>query len=216
MLSHHNAPRIFAEGIGNLTELDARELVVHTLRNRTSRLAGILRIERNVDHLALVQNAVDRSADSRRAGREALQQTMLGRRLLHLVDGEDTLTDLELVPLARQLQDGLARDARQDHAVQRAGDQLLLALLVHPEEENVHGAALLDHAVGTDTQQLAVALLLPVVRRQDRRSVVRAQLVGAVTARPRAHVVLVGHQLDGLEARRVVGAGGRADGVDLA
>lgn len=102
-LSHHNAPGILREGVGKLAQLDARELVVHALRDGTGGLAGVLGVERDVDHLALVQNAVDGAANGRRAGGEALQQAVLRGGLLNLVDGEDTLADLELVPLARQL-----------------------------------------------------------------------------------------------------------------
>ena len=120
------------------------------------------------------------AADCRSARREALQETMLGGSLLDVVDGEHPLAHLELVPLARQLEDRLARDARQNQPVQRTRDQLLLALLVDPEEEDVHRAALHDDAVGTHTQQLAVALLLPVVRGQNRRRVVRAKLIRKV------------------------------------
>ena len=132
------------------------------------------------------------------------------------MDGELSLGDLELVPLAGELDDGLTSNTGKNETVQRSGDELLLALLVDPQEEDVHGTSLHDDAVGTHSQQLAVALLLPLVGGQNGGGVVGAELVSAVTTRPSTDVFLIGDQLDGLEAGGVVGTGGRADGVHLA
>ena len=215
-LVNDDTPGILWERIWKNAQLDARQFVVHSLRHGTRRLGRILRIQRDVDHLSVEQNSVDRAADRSSARSEALQQSLLRSSLLDIINRELLLRHLELVPLARELQNGLARDAGQNQSVQRTRDQLLLALLVDPQEEDVHRAALHDDSLRTHAQQLAVALLLPLVRGQDRRTVVGAQLVGSVAAGPRAHVVCVRHQLDGLEARGVVGTRRRADRVHLA
>lgn len=132
------------------------------------------------------------------------------------MDGELALGDLELVPRASQLNNRLASDSRKNQTVQRAGDQLSLALLVDPEEEDVHRTSLHDNSVGAHAQDLAVALLFPLVSGQNRRSVVGSQLVGSVTTRPGTHMVLICDQLDRLEAGGVVRTRRRADSVQHA
>ena len=215
-LFDNNTPRIFRERVGTSTQLNSSKLIIYALGDRTSGLRGIVRIERNIDRLSVVQDSVDRSADSGRSRGEALQQAVLLRGFHHVVDGELALGDLELVPRASQLNDRLAGDSRKNQTVQRAGDELSLALLVDPEEEDVHRASLHDNSVGAHAQDLAVALLFPLVSGQNRRSVVGSQLVGSVTTRPGTHMVLICDQLDRLEAGGIVRTRRRANSVQHA
>ena len=93
-------------------------------------------------------DAADGRDDGRGAGAEHLDELALVVRLHNLLHGDLALGDLKLAPLGDELDDGPAGHAGQDDAlVEGRGHELLAAVAVIEEGEDVHGADLGDLVV---------------------------------------------------------------------
>lgn len=182
-------------------------------------LAGLLVVvQPAVDQVALPADLADGADDGSCAGAEDLKHAALGRGVGELAHGDLALGDLPPLrgeALARQRQDGVARDALEDGAVEGRGDELLLPrLLVADGDEQVHGAHLGDVLLRAEQPQVLLeAAARGLHLRHDARGVVGAELLVAHAAGPRPHGVVGGLERHGLEARRVVRPHGRRDHV---
>jgi len=189
---------------------DTLDLIIDTLGDRANAFA------RDLVVLALVADAANRGNDSSGASAEGLKHTTLIDSLGDLSHGVIALTDLELLPATGKLDSAATSDTRENHiGHKRASDELLLALLVDPEDEEVHGTDLSDLVV-EEPENLVVALLsgLPLGDKGD--GVVATDLVAATASGPGTAVLtLVAEQLDGLPASGVVGADRAEDDEDL-
>ena len=121
------------------------------------------------------------------------------------MNGKLALHHVKLLPLLGQLNDRVARDSWQNGAVQWRRDQLLLALLVDPQEKNIHRAHL-GHLVVEQPEHLRVALLGCERLRQNSARIVGPELCVACAAGPRAHKLVVRVQLDGCKPFGIVRA----------
>jgi len=109
----------------DLAVLDAEDRVCKALGQLAGLAGRVGGVERDSHILALIVDGLDGRDDGRRTRAKHLDQALLLHGLAHLLHRVHTLRHLELVPLARQLEDGRARDTRQDCAVEGGGDQFL-------------------------------------------------------------------------------------------
>lgn len=201
--------------VGLVTVLDSLHPALHSQGD----LARLLEVaEAAVDELALPADLADGADNGGGTRTKGLNHAALGRGLGELLHGVLALNDVPALGaelLAGQGQDGVAGDALEDGAVERGGEELLLArLLVLEGDEHVHGADLGDVLLlAKEPQVLLEAAAGGLELGQDAGGVVGAELLVADAAGPGAHGVVGGLERDGLEARGVVGADGTGDDV---
>lgn len=169
-----------------------------------------------VHELALPADVAHGAHDGGGAGAEDLEQAALGGGLGEGGHGDLALGDAPALgheALAGEGEDGVARDALEDGAVERGGDELLLARLgVAQGDEEVHGADLGDVLLGAEEPEVLLEAAAGGLQLgQDAGGVVGAELLVADAAGPGADGVVGGLEGDGLEAGGVVGADGRGD-----
>ena len=146
---------------------------------------------------------------------EGLLDAALLAGLNNIVDGEALLSDLDVAELAGEGENRVASNAGENGAVKRSGDDLALALLVLPNNQEVHGANLIDHIIGAKPEDLLEALLGGLALDGNGASIVAAKLEGTRSSGPGAVVLGVDQELDGLEASGIVGADGGVDDEEL-
>jgi len=157
---------------------DTLDLIIDTLGDRANA------ITRDVVVLTLVADAADRRHHSSSASTKGLKNTALIDGLGNLSHGVVALADLELLPATSKLDSAATSDTRKDHiSHKRAGDELLLALLVDPEDEEVHGTHLSDLVV-EQPENLVVTLLGSLSLRNKSDGVVATDLVAATASGP--------------------------------
>jgi len=189
---------------------DTLDFIIDTLGDRTDT------ITRDMIVLALVADAANRGHDSSSASTEGLEHTALIDSLCNLSHGVVTLADLELLPAASKLDSAATSDTRKDHiSHKRAGDELLLALLVDPEDEEVHGTHLSDLIV-EEPENLVVTLLCSLSLRNKGDGVVATDLVAATATGPGTAVfTLVAQKLHRLPAGGIIRTDRAQDDKDL-
>jgi len=189
---------------------NALDLIIDTLGDRADAFT------RDLVVLALVADAADRRHDSSSTSTESLKNTALVDGLGNLGHGVITLTDLEFTPAASKLDSAATSDTRKNHiSDKRAGDELLLTLLVDPQDEEVHGTDLSDLVV-EQPENLVVTLLSGLPLRDKSDGVVATNLVAATASGPGTAVLtLIAQQLDWLPASGIVWADRAEDDEDL-
>lgn len=170
-------------------------------------------------HPPLPTNPPHRTHDRRRAGPKRLEQAPFVGGGSELGHGELALQDLPALgdeAFARQRQDGVARYAVEDRAVERGGPELLRSgIAIFHRGEEVHRADFGDEFfVAEEPQVLLEAALGGFELGHDAGGVVGAEFAVADAAGPGAHGRGGGFEGDGAEAGGEVGAYGRGDEVE--
>jgi len=193
-----------------LTIGNTLDLIIDTLGDRANAFA------RDLVVLALVADAADRRHHSGSTSTESLKNTALVDSLGNFSHGVVALTDLEFLPAASKLDSAATSDTRKNHiGDKRASDELLLALLIDPEDEEVHGTDLSDLVV-EEPENLVVALLGSLSLRDKSDGVVTTNLVATTASGPGTAVLtLVAQKLDWLPAGGIVGTDRAEDNKDL-
>jgi len=186
------------------------DLIIDTLGDRTNT------ITRDMIVLTLVADAANRRNDSSSASTKGFKHTTLFESLCNFSHGVVTLADLEFLPATSKLESTATSDTRKDHiSDKRAGDELLLTLFVHPEDEEVHGTYLSDLII-EQPENLIVTLLSSLSLRNKSDSIVTTNLVATTATGPSTAVfTLIAKKLDWLPAGGVVWTNRAEDDKDL-
>ena len=161
------------------------------------------------DHaVSFVEELTDGRNDRRGAGAERLVQLAVLVRLDHFVDGQLSLFHGN-APLLEKLDTGASRHAGENVAVFDGGSHHHAV----DHEEDVHRADLVDVLAvnAVQPQNLRVAHVLGSLLADEGRRVVAARLGSARAALDAADVFALDVDLDGVDARGVVGTDGRED-----
>ena len=159
-------------------------------------------------HFVLIENASNGADDGRRARSEDLEETILGLGGEQLLHGDVALVYLKLAPFGGELDDATTRHSWENDAlVQARRHELLLAVGIFHEDENVHGANFGNLVIlAEEPQHLLTAIFFRLFADPQRGRVVAAHLSKAATARPRPHKLRVGQEVDGLDSGGEIGS----------